>query len=308
MRRVLLAALATGGVACGSLLAIGDEPAGTGPDARPDGSAVTTGDGSADGAATPPDGGAAPRKCEPTASFAAPVVVPWMRASMDSLHGSPTGRMYFTAAGTLAAGDLSGGALLPKDDFALLSGNANEAVTVTKDELTVFWQRRNGVNTADALFVATRASRNATFAGEAQAALSGIGGLETAHLGDPYVAGPRIYFTITPAGAAKQLYVGTVSGRAIMDVKLLGGISQSGAEHPVLSADEREIFFTADGSMWHATRATPSASFDAAVALPFSDYSDERATWLSEDGCDLYAFATDAADDETKLLLLQRPP
>jgi hypothetical protein len=272
-------------LACNALL--GNDLDGVAGRPNADGGLATSGD--AVVANAPP---ARPR-CSTTAKLSAAGPQPSHACSPCStrtLRYDLRGLGYWAATGgggnalDLFAGNYDdAGPMNLRDWFAQLNGVSSESVpTVSSDGLTIVFQstRLGEPN----LFVSTRSTPDLPF--DAPRRLEA--GRTPAQ--EPFVVGDSLYYASESALFVGRLRV-TETRAALEDVERL---AFSGASFPVVSADQREIFFGVPGSsgvlaVWYAQREDPTSDFGPPMRLDqLSDsVRDTRPSWLSPDGCHL---------------------
>jgi hypothetical protein len=115
----------------------------------------------------------------------------------------------------------------------------------------------------------------------------------TTELQDPWLTPQHLYFASAPSSvAAKKLQVGDLdpTSRQVTNVvDLFEMQSPSSVEHPVLSHDELELFYSENGQIKRATRQSTSARFQLGAVVPELPLGASMTpTWISPDDCDLY--------------------
>jgi Tol biopolymer transport system component len=135
---------------------------------------------------------------------------------------------------------------------------------------------------------------------------------------EPWITptGERLYFSSDRSGSP-GLYVGTrARAGTISAVTMIAELSTpTNAEAPVLTADERTIFFSssrqggASGQdIWTAHRASVPGAFDAPMLVAvLNTADDDYPTWISEDGCEIIV-ETFAAASGAKIFHASRLP
>jgi Tol biopolymer transport system component len=121
---------------------------------------------------------------------------------------------------------------------------------------------------------------------------------------EPYLVGggQTLYFAATLGTATINwdLYRATGGPPSFSPaIQVAGTVSPDDEQAPVVSADERELFFSSDRhapnvadklDIYTATRSDPSQAFSMPVQVPAvsQDGGNDWPVWLSPDGCDLY--------------------
>jgi hypothetical protein len=143
------------------------------------------------------------------------------------------------------------------------------------------------------IFVATRASEDATF--DTIEAVDDVnsGGND----GDPFLAPSGTLYFASDVDGTYALYSAAPATPGRFDPPvLIAELDTGGAEvRPVLTDDERTIFFTRAAHLFSATRDTPAASFGPVserTDLVGEAFSTTLASWISGDAC-LIAITTD---------------
>lgn len=165
--------------------------------------------------------------------------------------------------------------------------------TTTGDGLTLVVQR--GSSTSASLALTRRAATGATFAPLAPLEALGVGTAQQ----EPWLTpdGSGLYFAALVGGNLLDLFYAPASGDSFGPAVAVAGLATSAEDRtPVVSADERTIYFASDRagvpgvrSIWVATRDAPGADFGAPSLVPeLSSNSDDYPTWLSADECRIY--------------------
>lgn len=119
---------------------------------------------------------------------------------------------------------------------------------------------------------------------------------------DPYAVGADVYFAkqLGIDKSTRQIHHGKIVSGAppmlsdVLPLDSLGAPAED--DHPVVTADQLEIFWTskrgdAGSGVFHATRTSVTAPFgDVQPVSVTSGVTD--LTWISDDGCDIYAIAS----------------
>jgi Tol biopolymer transport system component len=294
---VALATLA----ACASF---GASPTGSG---GPDGAAPDGGDGGPDvlpGAGLTNPGGTGSDTCNPTGAFLAPIPFP---APINSTAEEFAGflineRLAIVFASSRRVTSSLFAATRPTTsdpwenalEIAALStgGDTDSNPCFSRDLLTLYFNSRRGGD--QAIWSATRASADSsTFT-----TVTKVNDIDTsADERDPWIngAGDHLYFASTrvPPGRNHLFVVVAKSGgwNAPTNMAVLNE-AQADDQSPVLTKDERTIFFASDRAaagnhdIYTSTRTGGDATFDPPIMVSeLSTTDDEYPTWISENGC-----------------------
>jgi hypothetical protein len=202
--------------------------------------------------------------------------------------------------------------------LAEVNSELDEAgASLSVDQQTLYFDR--GEPTTDPedptrgfrIYAATRASMT-SFA--APLAVD-LGGADRSNV-EPYATPGGLYFASRYANGAASLFRAVGSGTAFAPPQQLGSLEVQPAptayEDPVVSSDERTIYFSAPSlagglaDIWTASRPDPAQPFGAPHPVDeLRTSSVERPTWLSPDGCRLY-FVTNRTGDGSQLWMAAR--
>lgn len=284
------------GAGTGGSVAGGSGGAGTGggasADAADGGTATDGGDASdADGAVV---------TCDPSLPFAPPVPVYGLNRQPGRefrLHVSPdeltayvsAGDNWWTADLFVSQRTSRGepfGPLMPLT--ALNTAYMEDSVALTADGLTVvFDSDRKGAG--GRIYMATRLTPTAPF-GVANEVVIDDGSVDEY---DPFVSpdGSALYFSSNGKGGAAGIYRVALSGMSAGPPTPV--VLGSDKRFPLVTPDERTIYFAADKDIWTMTRASREMPFSGPTRLSelsTSDYAIPQS--LSSDGCRLYLTRT----------------
>lgn len=264
------------------------------------------------------DGGpdASTARCSPTAVFGEPALVPGLNLNTSAFEYNPQltqdelGMYFVRDPGEVGGPDIYVTTRASIDaDFSnpTVVANVNGATTgeyhptVTADGLTMYLStnQAGSLNGSLDVFVATRPSTSVDFSKPVPVAAvnSDVPERGTYVMPD----GHALYFSRQSPGA-EAIYraaLGATGFGAPVPVQGLGAVGAAGI--PVVSADERTIFFVSnnggtDTDIWAATRASATSAFSAPARiaeLSTAGHTEEPG-WISPDGCVLY-FASDRA-------------
>jgi hypothetical protein len=294
---------AAGMTACTSTYAEAEGPAEAGVSAEAAASDALLGPDGASDASDRMDSGASCR-----GAFGSPVVLPYQvdRGPLKSARGTANG-VYLVSFGTssgdeMATATVKGGILQATAANALgpINGPFDDtAPTAPKDLSFVVFASTRPLSGADASDDVS-SLWSATLVGgliQSPTLLSAkIGPVGSGAPANPYLAGSRVYFD-----SNAQLYVGTLTSPGTLgNVSALAmGPSAGAALHPVVTADELELFLQTGLGVSIASRASTSSSFQPinTVLGQKGDYP----TWISDDACHLYVIRTGIIDSELRI-------
>jgi|GEM_PF-6066760 len=241
------------------------------------------------------------RACPKTAAFGTPVEAPAdaLRESGATLEAVRFGRDGIAYVGIekngthrLAAAEVAPAPKSRPELVAAVNATAGaEQPAPSADALALFFQKGES---AARIFVSTRPTVGIAFG---DPALVPIVVETTTAVQDPYVANGTLYFTRVLDGAG--------AGRAIASLPLSGLAAApniidlgpgNGDEHPVVSADGLELFFSSrraveggpESNIWRATRDDVTRDFGTPAAVDLPRGGNEKPTWISPDACELY--------------------
>jgi len=249
--------------------------------------------------------------CDTTAAFSAPVAVGGLDTAAEELGArfSPDERTVyfhrFTGAEdhdlfSATRADASAAFGTATVLTALNLGSADEnSPSVTADGLDMVFSSDRG-GTFD-LFAADRDATADEFMVVSQIASINSGFDDTT----PFVSrdGSDLWFSSTRDGNA-DLYRATVSGSSFGNAALVAELNTAGAEtDPVLSDDDREIFFARGGAVFRGSRAGGSGAFSGIAEV--TELGDGSPLWLSAGGCRLYLSSARGGDAD--IFVAERP-
>jgi Tol biopolymer transport system component len=266
-------------------------------------------------------------RCDPSASFGAPVAITELNSSSSDEGATLTPdelTIYFDSSrpGGLGGYDIYVATRTSRTDHfsepALLAGvntAGNERnPTVTGDGLTLY-ATNGGGSTFDMLY-ATRASSTSSFSSLAPVTGLGSTGSNSASIVLPN--GSAVYLTSGRTGTY-QLYRTVPAGSpGAMDTPtLLTGTNlsvQGNNMDPVVTPDELTLYFASDRgaagtpNIYVATRASTAVGFDDPIELPSLSVSNQVVypTWVSADNCVLYFTA--GSPGGYRLYVASKPP
>lgn len=133
---------------------------------------------------------------------------------------------------------------------------------------------------------------------------------------EPYAVLGRLYFASRRTNGSSSLFVADGRGTSFATPQQLGSIELQPAptayEDPVVSADERTLYFSAPplaggpADIWTTSRPDPAQPFGTPHVVTELDTSNvERPTWISQDGCRLY-FVTNRTGQGLQLWMAAR--
>lgn len=285
------------------------------PDTGSDADAIAPGvDAGREGSTTDSGGDAAP-SCDPTAAFAAPVLVP------DVNSGASERSVTLTAdeleicvesarsggrgsddiwCGTRASRSSRFGALV---NLGPVNATTSEfAPAFSADGLVLFFTS-DRAGTLD-LWSATRATRGDTFG--TPVVVSALSG--SADDVDTSLVGGNVYFDSNRSGNW-EIYLSEAGGPPAR----VDAVSSSANEYmPVASGDELTLYFNRgglDGDIFVARRASRGVPFGAPV--PVTELNTTAGEWprfLSPDQCRLYLGSNRAGGSGTSIWMAERKP
>jgi hypothetical protein len=272
---------------------------------------ATSAEGAADEGGAPVDGGTvdgAPEvKCNAGKPFVKPAIFYPATSNLDSARIGSDLHVYVTLAGSpkkmgkVLLNNISNGSI-PTFLVTGAAGDGDEQPMLSSDGRTlVFDSDRLSPGNAQKLYMAQRAAKTDEFTSATLLTLSAPEGDTTAELQDPWLGTfKRIYFAYAPNSASNtRLRMGTFDP----DLKTITATSDALAvtpadaddDHPVVTNDELELFYAdKDNMLRHATRAKAGVPFGPGELMPdVQTGNDQKPTWISPDGCELYYFATE---------------
>lgn len=215
-----------------------------------------------------------------------------------------------------------GAAFGPAEPLRELNTEADElSVSLTRDLQTIYFDRMV-TDPPDAngdrriryqLMSAQRAAEDAPFTAPLPLTLTRPDRSDY----EPFVVASALYFSAAETGRLSGLFVAHGGGVAFGPPDLLASLQTrtyvASYEHPVVTADQREIYFsvppatdTTARELWHATRTDPLAAFDPpARVTSLAAGSKDRPAAISDDNCRLY-FITDRAGAGPQLWVAAR--
>jgi hypothetical protein len=128
-------------------------------------------------------------------------------------------------------------------------------------------------------------------------AITGGGSLGIAFLRPYFVGADVLYYVAKPSAALAEIRRARLelsNPPSLVDITVQRGGFFMGDEHPVVAADELEIFFASTRGnsldVYTATRASPADDFGTPLAVTAvnDDSAIDYPTWLSPDGCELF--------------------
>jgi hypothetical protein len=179
-------------------------------------------------------------------------------------------------------------------------GGTNTNPFLSADENTIYFDAvRGNAGTYQDVYVATRTAADQPFTVER---VDGVAAAGAVYDGEPYLGatGERLYVTSARDPVADRLF-GIFQANVVRNAFVIEpGASPLIADgsHPVLSPDERQIYFMRNGgTIWTATRGSATEpAFGAAAELEALDGPEandlDAPGWISADGCAMY-FVTD---------------
>ena len=268
---------------------------------------------------------AAPRQCAVGAPFATPRIVSGLvdvtaledaRFTTDelttyyTLYGPPVGNI---ASMIRSAHRTSVNTPFVAGPFITELGNASDFMargpTLSRDQLTIYFERQASTSPTWAIYTASRASIAAPF--DAPTAVPALAGYAAPFLSDD---GLRLYVQNSDDGTGTytHIFVSALSNGAFGNPVLIATISSNDYERtPVESADGLELFFahaiSSDSNVMVVSRTDVSQPFGAPtlVNLQGTSSSPRLPTWLSRNACRLY-FSTTLSDGTSAILVAER--
>ena len=171
---------------------------------------------------------------------------------------------------------------------------------VTDDGLTLVLTSPGPMGDSD-IVIASRANTLSSFG--MPTSLGAIGVINTTFPeGDPYILpdGKTVWFDVYTGAGDTEIYRATAGAAGFNTIreKVLGVGSAKVDAYPVVTLDERTLYFASDRAdpnalgdydIYAATRAVTTDPFDAPKILKVLNSADpEFPSWLSRDGCVLY--------------------
>jgi len=255
------------------------------------------------------------RRCDPTASFGAPVALSSLNtdANDEKAALSPDAlTIYFssTRMGGVGGFDIYQ-ATRPSTSAPFGNVTPVTGVNTTGDErephvtgdgLSMFASSKAAGATSLHITLATRTSTTLAFGGlQVVAVING-----TANDTDPYSSanGNVLYFA-SDRGGDYGIYRSSRAGGAFSTPTLVSGVTLDSANqdsNPVVTPDELTLYFGSNRpggagnyDIYQATRPTVADGFGAPIALAsLNTASLDAPSWVSEDGCELYFTRLDA--------------
>lgn len=253
------------------------------------------------------DGGAldgTETRCDPTAAFGAPILVPGVsdptlvEATSRLTDDELTMYLWTNRSGNpdLERATRAGEAA-PFSSVAISELNVAAAdfePTISPDELVLIFRSNRGVSGVADLYLGQRSSRGVPFA-----LVGELTSLDTATVEQqPYLGSDALYFSSNRTGDF-EIYSAARLGQTSFGPPVrvdLPGFGASDEGDPVISRDGLTLFFgsNAPGGLGQAdlyvtTRASAAATFTTPTALLLlSSSAAEGPSWISPDGCRLY--------------------
>jgi hypothetical protein len=239
-----------------------------------------------------------------TKVFRAPEHVPYTQ-TLESFRLDRSGTAWVSATPSghkaMASTDFTAASGPGTLKFLLESGSSNaEQGMLTPDLLALVFQSDrasflDAATVSKKLYVSTRASTAGSFTVAEYVKVDGKTEMDPTSVQDPYVVGMHLYYVSELPPAAKRLVLGDIDVQARIVSNVNDIYAPNGADHPVVSTDERQLFYALDANgttiIHVATRASTGDPFPAGSPVAeLRGTEDAKPAWLSADGCDLYYF------------------
>jgi hypothetical protein len=266
-------------------------------------------DGSVDGGSTSPDGAPGVDAAVPVAPCNKPTpfaTVPFVfkaTTQLESARLGIDGVLYVTREilgkkqlGTTKFTD--GGVDSTITPFHEDPAANDEQAMLSTDGLALVFQSDRAAGGPARLWVTARGNIGDAFLSDKQVPIVGAPADDpTTELQDPWVTPTRVYFTASPPGAGRRLQVADVdtASRTLKNARDVfpDPFEATNADHPVLSGDELELFYTdGNGKLARATRPAVGTPFPPGVVVNELAGTPAKPTWISPDDCDLYYFTS----------------
>ena len=179
---------------------------------------------------------------------------------------------------------------LPATGLALLSTDALSALNTPSDETSptapndlkfvVFVSTRSPVpDGGTGLWISEFSG--AGFGAPAALSVGGIDAAAVTQINNPYLVDKRLFFDVDGNLQSGELIRLTKRVQAVVSIPGLGN-----GTHPVVTTDEKEIFFAVGAGIQRATRPSGAAFMEQGI---IDGTLGDFPTWVSDDSCQLYA-------------------
>jgi hypothetical protein len=246
---------------------------------------------------SPPIGG---RRCSITQPFGAPIELDPAFDNFTSLRIPKSEKVGVASwANALHFVELSGYEVKTLGGSVIGGDGDGSHPTLTADGKVMVFERNNDLQIARRSSVGTNNTNG--FDSPRLIEIDGAG-MNFDFAREPFIVGSRLYYTRREMDQQRSdVWVANFDverGRLTQNQKLANISTDQSEDHPVVAADELEIFYSVDDELparriYHAIRKSPAEPFQAGVRVPSplsgpaENDNDEYPTWISSDGCEL---------------------
>jgi hypothetical protein len=213
------------------------------------------------------------------------------------------GVLYVSRLGAppaLGTTKLTGGSIDTVAPLLQPAGDDTQAMLSADGLVLVFQSKRGDANGPYRLWFATRDAQGSDLQPPVAVPFGGAALPAATEMQDPWLTPAHLYFTSAPTMAsAKALQVGDLDSASsqITNVRDVLATKTASVDHPVLSVDELELFYSEKGRIKRSIRPSTSVAFpEGAELTDLTALGARTPTWLSPDGCDLYFFGATATN------------